>query len=455
VELARLVSCVLPIFAGLAGVAGAGCTKGKASQTDPPPKDEVAARPSTSTSASVEPKKPVCEPLKVELPEIIHTDIDVEPPAIVDPDDTLAPFYARLATLLRGKAKDHVRIGVYGDSNMTMDYMTGEMRRVLQMKYGDAGHGFVAGGRPWGWYLHQDVRHDAFGPWTAFDCSTDKSSDAIYGFANIAMESKSIGAKSWIETASDKHPIGRSFSRFEVFALERPAGGSFDVKLDDKVIDTVDTKADKVNAVFRKYQTEDGPHRIEIATKSAMVRFFGTVIEREPPSIVVDSLGVGALNCEQMWWVNVPIFQQTLARRGYDLIIDLTGTNMFSPDLHPKWMKNVVEMHRGAIPGVPIILFSPPDLTHWSETWRSDPRVVQIGKQKKEVALANKAAFWDFRAAMGGEASIIAFQKKKMAQSDLVHLTESGGYYMGGRIAFVLFRDFQTWLEKHPTAGCD
>jgi hypothetical protein len=53
------------------------------------------------------------------------------------------------------------------------------MRRILQTKYGDGGHGFVAAGRPWGWYLHQDVRHDAHGAWTAYDCSTDKASDAI------------------------------------------------------------------------------------------------------------------------------------------------------------------------------------------------------------------------------------------------------------------------------------
>lgn len=446
-RLTHLVPCLLALS----------CAKTKASEQEhrpPPAKEEVAV--ASSTSASAAPKKPVCEPLKVELPEIIHTEIDVEPPPIVDPEETLAAFYQKLAKLLRGKAKDHVRIGVYGDSNMTMDYMTGEMRRLLQTKYGDAGHGFVAAGRPWGWYLHQDVRHDAYGAWTAYDCSTDKASDAIYGFANIAMESKSMGAKSWIETASDKHPIGRSFSRFEVYALQRAGyGAAFDVKLDDKVIDTIETKGEKTEAIFRKFETEDGPHRIELVTKGAMVRIFGTVIERSQPSIVVDSLGVGALNCEQMWWVNAPVFQQTLAHRNYDLILDVTGTNMFSPDLHPKWMKNVVEMERTAIPGVPIILFSPPDLGHWSEQWRSDPRVVEIGKQKKDVALKNKAAFWDFRGAMGGEASIFAFQKKKLAQSDLVHLTESGGYYMGGRIAFVLWREFQAWLEKHPTAGCD
>ena len=57
-------------------------------------------------------------------------------------------YYAKLA---RGKATEHVRIAVYGNSNMTMDYMTGAMRRLLQSKFGDGGHGYVAMARPLAW----------------------------------------------------------------------------------------------------------------------------------------------------------------------------------------------------------------------------------------------------------------------------------------------------------------
>ena len=68
---------------------------------------------------------------------------------IVDEAHDLDSFYARVSPVsVRGKAKDHVRIAVYGDSNMTMDFITGSMRRLLQGKYGDGGHGYVAMGRP-------------------------------------------------------------------------------------------------------------------------------------------------------------------------------------------------------------------------------------------------------------------------------------------------------------------
>ena len=48
------------------------------------------------------------------------------------------------------------------------------------------------------------------------------------------------------------------------------------------------------------------------------------------------------------------------------------------------------------------------------------------------IAETNRAAYWDFRAGMGGEASIFKFNKEKLASADLVHLTPTGGAYMGG-----------------------
>ena len=65
------------------------------------------------------------------------------PPEILDEHHVLAHFYERIAELARGTANDHVRIGMYGDSNMTMDYLSGEIRRVFQKRFGDGGHGFV------------------------------------------------------------------------------------------------------------------------------------------------------------------------------------------------------------------------------------------------------------------------------------------------------------------------
>ena len=50
-------------------------------------------------------------------------------PAIVDPmDKGSMHFHRRLAELVRGNAKEPIRIAIYGDSNMTKDQISGELR---------------------------------------------------------------------------------------------------------------------------------------------------------------------------------------------------------------------------------------------------------------------------------------------------------------------------------------
>ena len=79
---------------------------------------------------------------------------------------------------------------------MTRDYITGAMRRAFAARFGDAGHGFVALGRPWPWYLHEDVRHDVdLKTWQMFATSTHHVADGYYGFANIAAEASAAGRR--------------------------------------------------------------------------------------------------------------------------------------------------------------------------------------------------------------------------------------------------------------------
>ncbi len=431
-----------------------GCTRRSEAAPAPPagPSTVAVAAPALSASASL--PAPVCADLVVELPEIISAGLDAPQPDIVDDGETLAAFFEKAARVVRKNGTDHVRIGVYGDSNMTMDFQTGEMRRILQKRYGDAGHGFIAAGRPWGWYLHRDIKHDADGRWVAYDVSTDRAPDAIYGFANISMKSKEGNALSWLETVDETHDVGRSFSKFEIYALAQPWGGAFTVTLDGTLLETIETKADKKTPVFKAFETKDAAHRLELRAKGGNVRLFGTVVERAGASFIVDSLGVGALNAEQLQWVDKESHRLTLAHRKYDLIIDMTGTNMFALDMHPKWMKNLIAMLRAAIPDVPVLLVSPPDLGHWDKPDESDARIVGVGKQKLEIARVEKTAFWDYWSAMGGQGSIFKFKAHGMAGGDLVHLNEKGGRYMGSRLGQALFRGLAAYGKKHPKAGC-
>jgi lysophospholipase L1-like esterase len=400
-----------------------------------------------------------CEPIVTTLPELISVDIDVPVPAIEDPEGrNLDAFHAKLARLLRGKATDHVRIGMYGDSNMTRDYITGEMRRTFQLRQGDAGHGFVSLGQPWSWYLHMDVRHglDKDG-WKSLDMSTDQVIDRLYGFAGIAAEAQRPNAVTWVATSVEPSRIGRTASVLDVSFLKRPKGGTFDIRVDGKVAATVDTKGDKLEAGFHTLEVDDAPHKFEfVSGPKGLVRLFGAALERKQPSIVVDSLGIGGVSMELIAKGDRAVAIQTVRRRKYDLIIFLMGATEAVTPGHAKAVEQLVALHREALPGAAIMLMSPPDLAGGPGKQPTlNPRVGQLAREKRRLALANGCAFWDFRAAMGGDLSIVRFTDRKMAWTDYIHLSEKGGTYMGRRIAYAIWRDLMGYLERHPDAGCE
>ena len=55
----------------------------------------------------------------------------------------------------------------YGASHVASDTYTGRLRRLLQERFGDAGHGLVLPAKPWRYYRHRDVLIDGTLTWWA------------------------------------------------------------------------------------------------------------------------------------------------------------------------------------------------------------------------------------------------------------------------------------------------
>ena len=433
--------------------------------TSPSPRLSVqvaatASAPTDATDAGAPlPPKATCDALK-DLGELVSVDSDPPVPPVLDPSgDGMTHFYERLAELVRGNAKDHVRIAVYGDSNLVTDFITGGMRRTLQKKFGDGGHGFVALAKPWNSYHHMDVLHDnRADAWIGYSVSSYAAPDAMHGLALVAGQNKYAGASSWVATADDKSPTGRTVSSFDVFYLKRPGFGSFEVKIDGELKATVDTNAPEPVAAFERIEVPDGPHKAVFSVPTGKpVRFFGVAMERAKPSVVVDAFGAVSLTVQQMATRNDPkVLVATLAHRKYDLVVYFTGTNeWFGPVKHKEYIERLIALHREATPGVSVLFMSPPDRVENIHSSQSTWSIKRVASEKREFSTGAHAAFWDFRAAMGGEASIVTFRGKMMCGEDLVHFTEKGGFYMADRIVYALWRDFGAWSAKHPTAGCE
>jgi lysophospholipase L1-like esterase len=403
-----------------------------------------------------------CPPVARERIEPVALDtsvVEAPVPELVDAMGNMGRLRERLASLARGTATDHVRIGVYGDSNMVRDLITGQLRRTLQRRLGDGGHGFVALSRPWGTYRHQDVRHDISTGFRMIATSTHRTGDAYYGFANLASETCEPGHKAWVATAPDTSDVGKTVASFGLFFLHQPRGGRFTVEIDGQPVEEISTKG-PWSAGFERLEVPEGPHKLSVRSGTGTVRYYGVALERAAPGIVIDSLGVGALNFAQMARVDGATRRAMLERRGYDAVFFLLGTNMFSPPNHAAWIHDTLEDFRAALPGVTLVLMSPPDI-HENASGpdralgkRTHERIDVIAGQWREIAEAEGIAFWDFREAMGGRGSIRRFAKNKLATVDYIHFTPKGARLMGDRLAFAILRDLAKHLDADPDAGC-
>ncbi|NUP06086.1 MAG: hypothetical protein HOW73_08510 [Polyangiaceae bacterium] len=397
---------------------------------------------------------PVCEPLTVDVPALDDSMHQADELPIVDPTGRgLKSFHERLARLVRGRAKDHVRIGIYGDSNMTLDFIAGPMRRDLQLRYGDAGHGFIALARPWSHYRHMDVVQEVDVAFTSYAITTKPTGDGAYGYAGIASESPSIGARVRVATAPEGSPVGTRASRFDVFYLTGPRRGDFDVEVDGTSVASLSSEAEGRGVGIHRVEVEDGAHTFDSVIKSAKyVRFLGGVLERSKPGVVVDQLGVGAMSTRCIPMEDPAVSAPMLAFRRYDLVVLMTGTSdIYDLDKAPGYVREVVALHRSVNEDVSFLLVAPPDrgVSHAMN------KLVTLGAQRKALASEIGVAFWDLLGAMGGPTSMMTFIRKGMALPDQIHFTEKGGAWVSKRLTRALLASFDAYVRNHPRAGCD
>ncbi len=399
--------------------------------------------------------KPTCAPLRAAARTGTLEPVSAPVPALAVPitrGEQLAPFYEKLAALSRGAASDHVRIAVFGDSNLTMDFTTGRMRRRLSERFGEGGHGFVALGRPWSHYRHMDVVHDVVRGFQSYAITTRPTGDGLYGLSGIAVENEYQGARTFVATAGEGSPIGRVASSFDVFYLERPRGGAFEVELDGRVVERVETSGPDKKLTHVRFPTEEGAHRLDVVARSpSPVRVFGVALERTAPGVVVDAFGVGALNSRTLARTDAVAFSTMLEARRYDLVILMTGANdVFTMDAVPASMRTVVGWVGAKLPGCPVLVMTPAD----RGIAQPFPQTGEVVRQRRALAEAEGWPLWDQFEAMGGAGSMSAFVRSGLAYADGVHFTERGGARMGDLLVEAIERGYSQHIATHPDAGC-
>ncbi len=382
--------------------------------------------------------------------------------AVEDPTGhALDAFYKHLADTAEKKPGAVTRILHYGDSVITSDYISGTARRRLQARYGDAGHGFILVANPWEWYFHNDVVHYAGEGWNANRITGPFTNDKMYGLGGVTFH----GAPGAVANfgATEKGDYGRNVSRFDVYYMEQPNGGDFELKSGDKT-EKVSTKGEaKVSKVY-SFTVEDGSRKMTLRSMGGGdVRLFGVALERDVPGIVYDALG--ANGAQSLLWepMDDPHWKEQMALRKPALVVLQFGTNeseapVFSAKSYEKTLTHVLQKVMAAAPGASVMLASPLDRAEREAgELRTKPIIPKIVASQKKVAAENGCAFWNTYQAMGGEGSMARWVKAKpqLASWDLTHPTPAGAEVIGELFEKALVTGFEAYRSRAGKKGAE
>ena len=362
-------------------------------------------------------------------------------------------FYAALRRTALGEPGAVTRITHFGDSLIVEDLLTSTVRRRLQERFGDAGRGFLFVGRPWEWYGRLDVDMRFTDAWHVARVTIPHIHDDRYGFGGVSFTAVGPGSKATFSTTGPDKPAA-PVSRFDVYYLEQPGGGSLEVSVDGVVRDTFAMDGPDARSAFRLVEMPDAPHEIAIRSLGGgPVRLFGVTLEREGPGVVYDAVGILGASARALLVPDETHMAEQFAHRHPDLVVLTFGTNesdgMPGMDGYRDQLREVLRRVRAVAPFASCLVAGPPDRGDPAtrETRSIIPKIVEA---QHEVALAEGCAFWNTFEAMGGKNSMGAWYRMNPRRSfgDLTHFAPPGGEVVGNLLTGALLRGFVEYLDR-------
>lgn len=379
---------------------------------------------------------------------------------IEDPNGVMAPFFKSLADVALKKKGAVVRISQWGDSAIAADGMPSAVRRLLQITFGDGGHGYAMVSASTPWYRRKDVEWTSKG-WKSEEFIRDQAADGHYGYGGVVSEGAPGAKATWKTVEGEDAKVGRAVSRFEVHYQKHKRGGILQVSVDGAEVRRIDTRieGDREEHV-EVVEVADGPHTFEIRNAGeGRVRVYGVVLERGQ-GVVYDGLGV--VGARDTRWLNAAPegIDWALKARRPDLAILMYGGNALEDKTTMTWYKErlaeVVKRWKGGLGGRSCLVMTPIDHgERYRGKVRTVKRQVEMMAVQREVALAEGCAFFSIYDAMGGDGAIGRWFDEGLASGDLAHPTAKGSVELGRLFYQAIMKGLHDWVADDAAAPAD
>lgn len=345
-----------------------------------------------------------------------------------------------------------------GDSHTAGDYFTGEIRRQLQQRYGNAGIGWVTPG-----YVknqrHDGVKLSGFGDWQVLRATravNPAPNPPLGGFVAIGGETAS-GFRITFKT-----PESAYLMRISVLQANsaNALGGSVELASE---IESVRVPQDSGRPGWELH-----PILLNVAGEYAWLKASGSAastsivgglsIERLQPGVVVSAMGVNGAQIDEFLAWDESALASYLQNLPQNLVVLAFGTNeafaeRFDAGEYAEKLTQAIRRIRRYSQAA-VLLLAPPDVRQVGRTSAArrasacgDPpaNLALVDATLEAVARREKTLFWSWRrwgeliGATCGTASL-AQSNPPLARPDRIHLTPEGYQRSADRLLKDLFQ---------------
>ncbi len=399
--------------------------------------------------AIVVPKEDHLEPLEPRSP--------AQPERLHVPKGSLDKYFSKLS-LIEDGTDQVARALVWGDSTIASDGIIKDVRSRMQDRFGDSGPGFLAAKVDRRWAFRRDIVRNTEGSWSAKNIVHGGANDSRYGLAGTVSIAHP-GARS-ILGGVEINDERQDLHRFQVFYQRAPEGGDLTLSTQSKSR-SISTKSDNVSDGYYELIVPDGDPYVYLEAQNKDVVIYGVALEVDAPGVTWETFGVAGSSISSMQKQHDAHLSNQIAARDPSLLVYWTGGNELGyPSLksstgksYKKYYRKVVRNLKDGAPQASCLLIGPLDqATRENGQIVSKPTLDKLIRFQREVAEEEGCAYWDARAAMGGNNAFKEWlsHTPALASPDLAHLTGRGRKRIGDTLADVLLREYDLWRIDNP-----
>jgi hypothetical protein len=368
--------------------------------------------------------------------EVIESDVS----SFLENDSALYDFFGKLNYAFDSL----VRIIYFGDSQIEGDLITYTLRKEFQQQFGGNGIGYM----PAEMYFNTTeqiaiVTND-------FDKTMIEPGitnvEYCYGLYGRFFEPLKQVSSIRVNNRSNEHIYNRLRLVFSGNSFLWVGANSLELfaeKIESDSIDVIDIEVSSIpsqlNLRFSNYDE---------------FKIFGMLFDSETGVMLDHVPNRGSLNL--MLNIHDKSCLKTTAGILHPALVVLHyGMNVIvgrrdSYDSYRIALERDIKIIQSQIPGVSVLIIGAADMAYRDggemKSYENIPAIIEA---QRAAANNCNAAFWDMRAAMGGENSIIEWVERDHARTDYAHINAEGAKIIGGLLSADLLNAYESYIETN------